>query len=392
MDESQRGSLARYAVTPEDGGARLHVERAGQHAWLRDPFELDRHRVVESTAFRRLEGKTQVFAPDHHDHFRTRLTHTLEASLVARCLASVLSANETLAEVITLAHDLGHPPFGHAGGFNHNVHSLRVVDFLEHPFPQFRGLNLTVETRSGLWCHRTAYDVPGDAVEAGDTAESRESCRGPAPEERCLGYPPRERGGSEPARRPSVEAQIASLADRLAYDVHDLEDAIGAELIGVEELNELDLWREALVVAGEASRGRSLPAMRRGVLDALLDSLLANAIEASRPLLAGLDSLAAVRARPGAVVILPAEADARLRALEALLARRVYQHPELRRVDEAGRRTVRELFAACRAWPVAMPDRFVQRIDALGLDRVIADYIAGMTDAFCRRCHAEVVR
>ena len=161
--------LAPYATRSAGADERKHPEP--EDPW-RSPFDLDRHRIIECTAFRRLEHKTQVFAPAIHDHFRTRLMHTLEAAHIARRLALGLFANELLAEVITLAHDLGHPPFGHAGetaldqamvrhgGFNHNTHALRVVDYLEHPYPAFRGLNLTAETRAGLIAHATRYDIP----------------------------------------------------------------------------------------------------------------------------------------------------------------------------------------------------------------------------------------
>ena len=204
--ETHEKRMAPYAARPETGGDRVHREDAEP---LRDPFAVDRRRIINCVAFRRLQHKTQVFGPAEHDHFRTRLTHTLEVAETARCLAKGLRANETLAEPIALAHDLGHPPFGHAGeaalddamkeygGFNHNTHALRVVAYLEHPYPDFRGLNLTAETLAGLRTHATGFDAPDASV-----------------------------SGS------SVEAQIASLADRIAYNCHDLEDAIGGRSPG----------------------------------------------------------------------------------------------------------------------------------------------------------------
>ncbi|MCH7885803.1 MAG: dNTP triphosphohydrolase, partial [Planctomycetes bacterium] len=233
-------NLALYAIRSCDCGGRVHPEPDDP---LRGAFELDRHRIVESTAFRRLENKTQVFAPAEHDHFRTRLTHSLEVAQIARCLAGALQASEALAEAIALAHDLGHAPFGHAGeaaldevmadhgGFNHNAHALRVVGYLEHPFPDFRGLNLTGETRAGLATHATRYDTP---------VQTRDATVSDAP--RAAGFSPREpaneanparpgAAGSAAPTGPSIEAQITSIADRIAYIGHDLEDAIGAEFI-----------------------------------------------------------------------------------------------------------------------------------------------------------------
>jgi len=245
--------IAPYAVADDAFGGRRHEEPANE---LYTPFELDRIRIVSCTAFRRLEGKTQVFAPHEHDHFRTRLTHTLEVSQMARTLARLLGANETLAEAIALAHDLGHPPFGHAGevalnqamsdcgGFNHNLHSLRVVDYLEHPYPPYRGLNLTGEVRGGLAAHCTRYDAP----ESSD--------------------------GSDAPAGASVEAQIASVADRLAYNCHDLEDAIGGNMIGLEELQDVRLWQEAMEAHSGVVMDRPIHAIRRVALDAIVSRLV----------------------------------------------------------------------------------------------------------------------
>jgi len=358
-------TLASYAVRSAGSRGRVHPEPDDP---LRGPFEFDRHRIIESTAFRRLEHKTQVFAPSHHDHFRTRLTHTLEAAQIARCLAVALRANEALAEAITLAHDLGHPPFGHAGetalneamahhgGFSHNAHSLRVVDYLEHPFPAFRGLNLTTEVLAGLRTHATRYDVPETANDGA-----------------------------------SVEAQIASLADRVAYNCHDLEDAIGAGFVGFADLAGIALWRQAFDRALGDEVVKNIHAVRRLVLDALLNGLLADIVATSRPLLATISSPGQARTMPIPLVIPSTTADRELQEVERLLSDRVYHHPEVARMDAEGQAMIHALFNAYRRDPARLPARFSARIDDQGPERVICDYIAGMTDRFCASEHGRLV-
>jgi dGTPase len=360
--------LAAYAIDPTESGGRAHDEPTDP---LREPFELDRHRIITCTAFRRLEHKTQVFAPDHHDHFRTRMTHTLEAAGIARTLAHGLNANDQLTEAIILAHDLGHPPFGHAGeaalheamsahgGFNHNAHSLRVVEYLEHPFPLFRGLNLTHQTRAGLRTHATRYDRPSSGNDG---------------------------AGDEPVVQPSasVEAQVASLADRIAYNGHDLEDAIGAEFIGYPDLDSIRLWREALDRCDLQSEKRSIHVVRRQVLDAMLQATLTDVLETSRPRLASITSPQQARSSPQPLVLVGPRYEQYLTQLEAFLLSRVYRHPEVGRMDAEGRRMIHGLFGAYRRNPEKLPPRFVARIEEQGSERVICDYLAGMTDRFCQ--------
>ena len=338
---------------------------------LRSPFELDRHRVIESMAFRRLERKTQVFGAAHHDHFRTRLTHTLEVASLARTLARLLSANESLAEVIALAHDLGHPPFGHAaeqvldelmvdhGGFNHNLHSLRVVEYLEHPFPPFRGLNLTAAVRAGLASHCTQYDKPAESDRV--------------------------------SRAGSIEAQIASVADRIAYDHHDLEDAIGAGFVDLDQLADVPLWQDAMNGLDVAPQPANIHTIRRVVLDAMLSSVIADVVEASKRRLDSYDSVAASKAAADDLVAPSADTESRLAALERLLSARVYNHPDVVEMDAKGRTMVRALFEAYLRDPSKLPPRFTARLDDQSPHRVICDYIAGMTDRFCKRDHNRMV-
>ena len=357
--------LANWAVRAETGGGRDHTEAVDP---LRTPFELDAYRIIESTAFRRLEHKTQLFASGAHDHFRTRLTHTLEVAEIATTLARLLRANADLTRAIALAHDLGHPPFGHAGeaaldrlmratgGFNHNTHSLRVVEYLEHPVPRFRGLNLTHATRAGMQAHATPYDVPG----APDSDADATALAG-------------------------VEAQIVDLADRIAYNCHDLEDATGAGLVELAELRQLTLWQvgERFARAAGAPPDAHVHAIRRPVLDGILHHVLVDIVQASTPQLADLPSVAAVAQQPGPVVAPSAGVQAQLEAFEAFLRRHVFRHPLVAEADARGQWLIESLFAAYRADPTRLPERFRQRVDEQGLDRVIGDYLAGMTDRFC---------
>ena len=358
MAQPPESHPAPYAVRSSGSGDRKHTEPDDP---LRNPFERDQHRIIESTAFRRLEGKTQVFAPSHHDHFRTRLTHSLEVAQIARVLANKLRANESLAEAIALAHDLGHAPFGHAGeaalhaamrqhgGFNHNVQSMRVIEYLEHPFPPFRGLNLTAELRAGLALHATRYDRPSV-----------------------------ERDGSHG----NVETQIVSLADRIAFNCHDLEDAIGAGFVNAESLSDVRIWRTAYDES-VADTSSNLFAVRRVVLVGMLDELLTDVIETSRPLLVGLASPQAVCARDGETVRLSTNVEQRFSKLEQFLAEHVYRHPEIAAADARGRQMIDGLFEAYTAHPEHLPERFASRIEEQGIHRVVCDYIAGMTDRFC---------
>ncbi len=342
----------------------------------RTPFQIDRQRVLQTTAFRRLMYKTQVFLTQEHDHFRTRLTHTLEVAEIARRLAVALRANEVLAETIALAHDLGHPPFGHAGeaalndlmadhgGFEHNAQSLRIVDYLEHPFPPFRGLNLTLEVREGLIKHESLYDRPHRATDVDPTLADL-IARGP---------------------HPTIEGQIASLADRLAYDCHDLEDALGAELIGEPDLAPLALWAEAAGPVREQYPQASLPAIRRPILDALADTLIHDAVAETKRRLAagGIRSPDDVRRCPNPVVAVSPTVETALAEWESFLRDRVYRHERLQEMDAHARRVVTDVANALLRNPDKLPGRFAARVNDLGLHRTICDYVAGMTDRFCQ--------
>ncbi len=366
-DRRGDAELAAYALRSARCGAREHPDPWADDEAEAGPLAVDRHRVIHSAAFRRLQYKTQVFLTSEGDHFRTRLTHTLEVAHVARRLCRRLGLNADLAEVVALVHDLGHSPFGHAGeaaldelmaehgGFDHNGHSLRVVEYLEHPYPSFRGLNLTVEVRQAVARHHSRYDRP---------------CGHPLADGRCG----------------SLEGQAASLADRLAYDMHDLEDAIGAALIGGDDLDSLDLWREAVEPLRGEFAGLSPAAVRRPVLDRLVDALLDDVVAHTRRQIdvLGITRIEDVEAAVEPIVGSGGERARQWDQLEAFLRERVYLHDRLSRMDAEARRWVGGLFETYVRRPQLLPERFARRIDDQGVYRVVCDYVAGMTDRFCQ--------
>ncbi|MBP7933061.1 MAG: deoxyguanosinetriphosphate triphosphohydrolase [Phycisphaerae bacterium] len=359
-------SLKPYATTAANSRGREHAESFPRNA---DPFAIDRQRVLHSAAFRRLERKTQVFVTSEHDHFRTRLTHTLEVASIARRLCTALQVNGRVGELIALTHDLGHPPFGHAGekalaelmadhgGFEHNSQSLRVIEYLEHPYPPFRGLNASYEVRESLAKHCTLYDQPGRHPLADGTH---------AP----------------------IEGQIANLADRLAYDCHDLEDALGAGLIDEDRLATVTLWAEAATGPRHHYPDLPLAAIRRPILDNLEGTMLDDIVAYSRRQIAsGIQTLDQVRTCGRLLVDFSPAMESRVAELEAFLKEHVYRHPRLVRMDHKAKRFVHTLFEAYLAEPRLLPPRFVDRIAESGAHRVICDYVAGMTDRFAQNEH-----
>ena len=358
------------AVRAADSGGRAHEE--GDHPY-RSCYQRDRDRIVHCSAFRRLDYKTQVFVPHEQDHYRTRLTHTLEVAQVARTLARALALNEDVAEAVALGHDLGHAPFGHAGEgaldelmaahgrFEHNRQSLRVVDYLEHPYVGFRGLNLTGVVRLCLARHQGRYDSPG---------------------------------GEEFADAPAapLEGQLVDLADEIAYTSADTYDALAAGWIDAGQLGELELWRRAAARA-QAARPGVRPVQKRiqtcrEVLAVLADDVLAET--ARRIDRMNLTSPADVQRADRRAAAFSDEITPWVRGLQDFLAERVYCHPVAAGHADQARRIIRELFAAYLAEPDLLPGRYRDRIARDGQHRVICDYIAGMTDRFCRAEHGRI--
>lgn len=356
--------LAPYAAHASQSRGRRYPEAAPT---TRTEFQRDRDRIVHSTAFRRLEYKTQVFVNHEGDLFRTRLTHSLEVAQIARSVARNLRLNEDLVEAISLAHDLGHTPFGHAGqdalnacmrdygGFEHNLQSLAVVDELEEHYGAFNGLNLCFETREGILKHC-----------------SRENARqlGELGERFLLG------------RQPTLEAQVANIADEIAYNNHDVDDGLRSGLITVEQLAEVDLWQrhyEEACAAFPALAGRRLvhETVRR-----IINALIVDLIETTRLNLArhAPDSVEAVRAAPP-LVAHSAETAAEAAALKRFLFKNLYRHYRVMRMTSKAQRVVTGLFDAFIEDPRLLPPDY-QAADPARQPRLVAHYIAGMTDRF----------
>mgnify|MGYP006276961777 CR=1 FL=1 len=363
---------ARWAADPATPLGRVHPE---PRVSGRTEFQRDRDRIVHCTAFRRLEYKTQVFINHEGDLYRTRLTHSIEVAQIARTIARALGLDEDLTEAIALAHDLGHTPFGHAGqdaldeamrpwgGFEHNLQSLRVVDELEQRYAAFDGLNLGFETREGI-LKRCRADL---APTLGEVAA------------RFV------RGGS-----PCLEAQIANLADEIAYGNHDVDDGLRAGLIDLEGLESLELFarhrREVDRLHPTLTERRLVYETIRRMISELIEDLIA---ETSRRVAeAGVGSLAEVRASPPLAAFSPSiRRD--LSALKRFLGDRLYRHPRVDRVMGAARGVIADLFGLYRSDPGRLPVEHRERVERLG-ERAIADYVAGMTDRFAIRAHREL--
>ena len=372
MSGSGASPRAAWAADPSSSAGRVHPEAPAPG---RTAYQRDRDRIVHCAAFRRLEYKTQVFINHEGDLYRTRLTHSIEVAQIARTVARALRLDEDLTEAVALAHDLGHTPFGHAGqdelalamqpwgGFEHNLQSLRVVDELEQRYAAFDGLNLSFETREGI----LKRCPPELALRLGEVAG------------RFL------RGGS-----PCLEAQIANLADEIAYSNHDVDDGLRAGLIDIAGLQAIDLFArhcsEVRQLYPELAERRLIHETIRRMISELIEDLIAET--ARRISQAGVQSLADVRAAgPIAAFSGPIRRD--LTQLKRFLAERLYQHPRVESVMGAARAVVGELFALYRAQPLALPSEHRDRAARLG-PRAIADYIAGMTDRFAIRAHRDL--
>jgi dGTPase len=373
-------TLAPYAAHPDRSrGRRFDEPRPAS----RTEFQRDRDRIVHSTAFRRLEYKTQVFVNHEGDLFRTRLTHSIEVAQIARTIARSLALNEDLAEAIALAHDLGHTPFGHAGqdalnacmrpygGFEHNAQSLRVVDELEDKYASFRGLNLSFETREGILKHCSARR----ARELGELGQ------------RFLRR-----------RQPGLEAQIANLADEIAYNNHDIDDGLREGLLDIAQLEQVPLVARHLARARAAYRRLSAKQLRHETVRRLIDTLVTDVVAQSRANLSAAQpaDIDAVRARRHPLVAFSPEVRREATALKRFLYRNLYRHPRVYRNARQAHAVIRGLFEAFFARPALMPAEHArtarqgEKADGRsGRARAVADYIAGMTD---RYAHAELTR
>ncbi|MCY3987429.1 MAG: deoxyguanosinetriphosphate triphosphohydrolase [Gammaproteobacteria bacterium] len=366
-------TLAGWAVRDRQTRGRVHAE--ADHPY-RSPFQRDRDRIIHCRAFRRLMHKTQVFVAGEGDHFRTRLTHTMEVAQIARTAAACLQLNQDLTEAICLGHDLGHPPFGHAGqaalnrcmadygGFEHNLQALRIVDTLEHRYPGFPGLNLCWETREGLLkrCSRRQARTLGDL---GERFIRR--------------------------RQPSLEAQLANVADEIAYNHHDLDDGLRSGLLEPGELMTVRLFRECHEEAAggfpRAAGGALVSEAIRGMIDRVVSDLIETTSANLKEAMPG--DADAVRGWPKPLVGLSDPVDERHRELARFLTERLYHHPRMQQEYARGGAVVDALFHHYMSHPDEMPGRHSRGRERGGeaRARAVADYIAGMTDRYAsRRC------
>lgn len=370
LEELEDKGLAPYGVRSKDTKGRAYLDDEPEY---RTSFQRDRDRIIHTTAFRRLEYKTQVFINFEGDYFRTRLTHTLEVAQIGRTLARTLGANEDLVETICLAHDLGHSPFGHSGekalsrlmkdygGFEHNKQSLRIVTELEQRYPEFPGLNLTWEVREGMVKHESEYDI----------SDARD-------------YDPNLRG--------NLEAQIANVADELAYTTHDLDDGLRSGMITPQMLSGVALWeilRETFSWNGPVLDDLE----RHRMIRHLVGLLVTDMVEATDQRIkdSAVNSPLDIQKLKTNVIGYSEDMQRRNRELKDFLYKYMYNHYRVVRMAVKAEKVISDLFAAYIAEPATLPDTAQGFIEKRGLERTICDYIAGMTDRFAVEEHQKLL-
>lgn len=361
LEKMESQFLASYALKSGDSAGRVYPESESS---TRTAFQRDRDRIIHTRAFRRLEYKTQVFIFYEGDHYRTRLTHTIEVAQIGMALARGLGANQNLTEAICLAHDLGHSPFGHAGewalndlmeghgGFNHNAQSYRVVTELEERYSDYPGLNLSYETREGIIKHETDYDH----TEEHDYA---------------------------PGRRASLEAQIANLADEAAYNAHDLDDGLRAGFFDLDELNKLAIWQRLRKNIGWDS-GPFTEMVRHEMIRELVGFSVGNIVQTTHDRLeaAAINSPDGVQLHESNIVGYADGIHDEIKELKGFLLQNMYRHYRLMRMTTKAQKFIGDIFDAYIAEPSMLPIKPQEKLKTHPKERVICDYIAGMTDRY----------
>jgi len=367
----EEATLAPYAMQSRDSRGRAHAET--EHGF-RMAFQRDRDRIIHSTAFRRLEYKTQVFVNHEGDYYRTRLTHTMETAQITRTIARALRLNEDLAEAVALSHDLGHTPFGHAGerilhqlmadhgGFEHNQQSLRIVDLLEERYPAFAGLNLSWEVREGIAKHSPPYDRP--LAQAFD-----------------------------PGRAPCLEAQIVDLADEIAYNTHDIDDGLKSGLLTSEQLHGVSLWRAIFGAVSAQYPTAGFRIWRYQVQRTLIDTLVTDLIQTVSTRLREweIENVDDLRDSGRPIVGFSPRTEEMRLELKAFLMHNLYRHYRVMRMGVKAQKVMADLFHAYIDEPAQLPPHIAARWQkGEALARVVADYIAGMTDRFALDEHRKL--
>ena len=367
---------------PDKSRGRLHFEDQSGPRGPRDIFQRDRDRIVHSVAFRRLRHKTQVFVAPDGDHYRVRLTHSLEVGQIGRTIARVLGLNEDLTEALCLAHDLGHPPFGHAGedalddaladagGFDHNAHTIRIVTKLENPYPGFDSLNLSWETREGIAKHNGPIALPTWAMTEANSDWDL-----------ALGT------------WPGLEAQVAAISDDIAYDNHDIDDGLRAGLLHIDELIELPIVSRLWAGIGERHPGISLEKRQRALVRDMIGTMVGDVLAETQRRIreSGGETIEDVRAAGRSLAGFSDGLGMEERELKNFLYVRLYDLPELRPVREQAQRVVADLAGAYRASPALLPADWSRAGDQVEMLRTIGDFIAGMTDRFAIARHEEII-
>ncbi|MBM3996510.1 MAG: deoxyguanosinetriphosphate triphosphohydrolase [Planctomycetes bacterium] len=365
--EYEERCLAPYAMRTRKSKGRKHAEPVHPFRTL---YQRDRDRIVHSTAFRRLMHKTQVLVNQVGDYHRTRLTHTLEVTQIARTIARALGLNEDLTEAVALLHDLGHPPFGHAGetaldecmrdhgGYEHNRHGLRLVELLEYRYPDFPGLNLSWEVLESQAMHSKRPDAP-------------------------------EVKPYLSVGQPLLEAQVVDAVDSLAYDCHDIDDALSVGLITLDQLADVPFWTAAVERVRGEHRAIRPEQFQPTVIRKLIDWQVVDLLETTKKNLEAekVTSVDAVRRCRHLLVVPSVEVKQLKSNLEAFLHENVYRHYRILRMAYKGQRLVREMFGEFRSHPLALPPRYRERANQQGLEQTICDYLAGMTDRYAQDEH-----
>jgi dGTPase len=369
QEAREERDLAPYGMRSAESRGRRHPEP--EHP-LRTRYQRDRDRVIHSSSFRRLEYKTQVFVNHEGDNYRTRLTHSLEAAQIGRTVARALALNEELTETLCLGHDLGHTPFGHSGekvmselmrdhgGFEHNQQTLRILETLERRYPEFPGLNLTWEVREGLIKHRPDSDAA-------------------APPEYA------------PGECPTLEAQLVDFVDEIAYNNHDIDDGLASGMIAVDALLGVRLFAEAynhVASQGVSDRSVTRHQVVRKIIDRCANDLIASSLKNLSA--ARIGSVADVRRAGRRLVAYSEEMGLLVRELKEFLFRHMYRHYRVVRMGDKAGRILRDLFQSYISEPLQLPPRYQERIPQEGLQRVVCDYIAGMTDRFALDEHRKL--
>ncbi len=363
IEKREMAILAPYAMLSSNTRGRKYPEKSPRH---RSHYQRDRDRIVHSTSFRRLEYKTQVFVNHEGDYYRTRLTHTLEVSQLARSIAREMSLNEDLVEAIALSHDIGHPPFGHAGeealgaimkdrgGFDHNLQGLRVVDELEQRYASFPGLNLTWEVREGINKHTTMFDKAERLVEL------------------------------EPESSPTLETQVVDIADEIAYDNHDIDDGLTSGLIDERQMSRLDLWKDAARNVKKEFVNLSDKLRRYHIIRLLIDRQIKGLVASSERNIknASIKNVSGVRQHPEKLINFSNDMQAKRMQFRHFLSENLYSNFRVMRMSDKARRFIIDLFNVYLDKPEQLPPSDQKGLEKYGLHRAICDYIAGMTDRY----------